>query len=142
VAIYNRHQVAVEARSAHKGSSLVNDNADQRRASLLDKIATHERSRAFYMPGFDPAPQDADQPAERVPLHLPSSISVLERARVCRVGLVDAETEIRLSAMGDSVIDLVWHLQTRTFLHRYNAQETTGVQTKTRARDTIAGVSR
>jgi hypothetical protein len=115
---------------------------DQRRASLLDKIAIYKRSRAFYMPGFDPPPQDADLPAERVPLHLPSSISILQRARLCRVGLIDAETEIRLSAMGDAVVDLLRHLQTRTFLQRYNAQEATGVQKKTRTRSTIAGVSR
>jgi hypothetical protein len=137
-----RHEVLIQVRGAKQGSSLVTDNADQRRANLVDKIAIHERSRVFYMPGFDPPPADADLAVERVSLHLPSTLSPDERCRFCRPELVDAEEELRYSSMCDAFAELLRQLLIRTFLHRFKAREATGVRMKTRARDTLAGVSR
>jgi hypothetical protein len=102
-----RYQVLTEVRSAKKGSSLVDDNADQRRTSLVDKITIHKHSRVFYMPGFNPPSQDADLAAELVSLHLPSSMTSDERHRYCRAGLVDAKEELRLCAMGGALADLL-----------------------------------
>jgi hypothetical protein len=94
------------------------------------------------MPGFTAPAKDATTPVERTPLHLPSSLSVAERHRLCRPGLIDAEREIRLASLGDALADLTRHLRTRTFLLRYKAKEATGVRTGTRLRDSVAGVSR
>jgi hypothetical protein len=136
-----RHQVTIEAQSSEKGLSLATNNAGQRQTSLMNKLALHEQSRTFYMPGFEPPPQDADLLAEAVSLHLPSSLTPAQQSCFCWPGLVQAEQDIRLSAMDDGLVDLVRQLQTRTFLHQYKARDTTGVQMKTQARDLVAGVS-
>jgi hypothetical protein len=129
-------------RSANKGTLLASDNIDQRRAALAAKLATHERARAFYMPGHVPSAPNPDEQAERAPLYLPSMLRAANRARHCRDGLVDAETEIRLASMSDALDDLLRHLQTRTFIQRFKARNVQGVQGNTRAQDSIAGVSR
>jgi hypothetical protein len=137
-----RYQLSLEVASAKSGSSLVNDNVEQRRKSLTAKLAAHEQARSFYMPGFASPVGDAAFAAEKTPLHLPSSLSTKARARYCRDGVVDAERSLRDDAMGDALADLLRHLRTRTFILRHKAKQATGVRTGTRLRDSVAGVSR
>jgi hypothetical protein len=137
-----RYQLSLEVASAKSGSSLVNDNAEQRRKSLFVKLAAHEQARSFYMPGFPAPSEDAALAVEKTPLHLPSSLSTKSRARYCRDSLIDAERHLRYDAMGDALADLLRHLRTRTFILRHKAKQATGVRTGTRLRDSVAGVSR
>jgi hypothetical protein len=134
--------LSLEVASAKSGSSLVNDNVEQRRKSLAAKLAAHEQARSFYMPGFPSPPEDAGFAVEKTLLHLPSSLSTKDRARYCRDGLVDAERGLRYDSMGDALADLLRHLRTRTFILRHKAKQATGVRTGARLRDSVAGVSR
>jgi hypothetical protein len=114
----------------------------QRTKTLTAKLVIHEQARAFYMPTFTPPVEDATMAAEKVPLHLPSSLSEKLRTRHCRPALIQAELEIRFAGLGDALADLTRHLRTRTLLLRFKAKQATGVRTNTRLRDSVAGVSR
>jgi hypothetical protein len=136
-----RYQLSMEISGAKTGLSLVSDNVQQRTKAVTTKLLSHKKARTFYMPGFTAPAKDATTPVERTLLHLPSSLSLAKRDRLCRPGLIDAEQEIRLASLGDALADLTRHLRTRTFLLRYKAKEATGVRTGTRLRDLVAGVS-
>jgi hypothetical protein len=142
----DRYELAVEVQSASKGTALVTDNVKQRRAALEAKLTVHAQARAFYMPAFNPsrlASASAANPApEKTSLHLPSSLSAQARERHCRAGLVEAETSLRLNAMGDALADLIRHLQARTFVLRFKVRNVSGVRANTRAQDGITGISR
>jgi hypothetical protein len=134
----------VEVRDAAKGSSLVDDNIEQRQTSLSQKIAALEQARAFYMPGFVPptAGTDAEVAVDRISLHLPSSFKKTERQKHCSPELIKAETDIRIAAMADALEDLLRQLRARTFVRRFSARNIQGVRGGTRSRDSIAGISR
>jgi hypothetical protein len=137
-----RYQLATEIAGAKEGKALVSDNIQQRTKTLTAKLAAHAEARAFYMPAFTAPPESSKLGVEKMPLHLPSSLESDKRPRYCRTGLVDAERDIRLAALGDALADLTRHLRTRTFLLRYKAKQATGNRQNTRLRDSVAGVSR
>jgi hypothetical protein len=122
----------------------VDDNIEQRQASLSQKIAALEQARAFYMPGFvPPAPATTTEvTVDHVSLHLPSLFKKAERQRHCSPELIKAETDIRLAAMANALEDLLRQLRARTFVRRFSARNIQGVRGGTRSRDSIAGISR
>jgi hypothetical protein len=138
----------VEVASAKKGSSLVADNIKQRSKTLSAKLLAHEQARAFYMPSYNVPAGDAAAEVQKQPLRLPSSFQAghlernRDRNRICPPALTEAETTLRLAALGDALADLIRHLRTRTFLLRYRAKSAEGVRQNTRIRDSVAGVSR
>jgi hypothetical protein len=133
----------MEVRDATRGSSLVDDNIEQRQAALSQKMAALEQARAFYMPGFIPPVSDADKPADVVSLYLPSSFKTLaERQKSCSPELIQAEMDIRFAAMADALEDLLRQLRARTFVRRFSIRNVKGQRGGTRSRDSIAGISR
>jgi hypothetical protein len=138
-----RHHARIEIRDASQGSSLVDDNIEQRQAALSQKMAAFEQVRAFYMPGFVPPVSDADKPADKVSLYLPSSFKTLaERSKSCSPELIQAEMDIRFAAMADALEDLLRQLRARTFVRRFSIRNVKGQRGGTRSRDSIASISR
>jgi hypothetical protein len=70
-----RYWLSLEVASAKSGSSLVNDNVEQRHKSLTAKLAAHKQACLFYMPGFPLPLEDAGFAVEKTLLHLPLLLS-------------------------------------------------------------------
>jgi hypothetical protein len=94
------------------------------------------------MPRFTPPVPDVINPTKKTPLYLPSGLSVTERACICNKALVKAEIDVCYASMGHSIKELICHLITRTFLHRYHIQNVSGVKANTRAHNGVGSITR
>jgi hypothetical protein len=115
----------------------------RRRTSLLKGIQKYILTRAQFMPGLDRhlnnAPTHSDDVStstpELIPLHLPSSIALENRASVCVSGLAEIEDRLRFAQACEALTDLRCQLTKRTYASRYRTANISSQNQFTRFRD-------
>jgi hypothetical protein len=130
-----RAALAADYARAKSESAIDQLDLDRRRSALQRKVEGFEKMRVRFMPGLSSDIETSDnteQPIERVPLHLPSSLSKAVRSRVCVPGLLEAERDLRHGAMAEALEDLLRTLRTKSYLNRFKIKNITGVAARTR----------
>lgn len=116
----------------------------ERWTTLLKRVTRFRELQAIYMPSFDPANHQSDQPApehvEDFPLWMPSELSKSDVCKYCPNGLAAVEDRIRFAEASDVLERLCHHLRTRSFANKFKIANITGQVRNSRARETQARI--
>lgn len=110
-----------------------------RRLGFYRKLASYRTFREAYMPGLVVNEENAIQatdniPLDQIPLHLPFSVPLADRAQTCSPSLFVVEADLRYGQASDALEELRRHLRTRTNTNRFKIKNVTGQRANTRAR--------
>lgn len=111
----HRRQLALSVKKKSAKSDHQVATIQEKRNGLVRRIRKWQQVQAAYMPGVaatsvqiseDNGPGNDNEPAETIPLLLPSSLDAERRSKICLHGVAEHEQLLRTAQLQDSLVEL------------------------------------